>query len=67
MINLLRMISAVTSSFTMIGRYYMRPYGALVVLLTKILSRDIYFLIESTGKYIKDQRNKILCFSEIDF
>lgn len=51
----------------MIGRYYMRPYGALVVLLTKILSRDIYFLIESTGKYIKDERNKILCFSEIDF
>ena len=40
-INLLRMISSITTNFTMIGRYYMRSYGYLVVLLSKTLSRDI--------------------------
>jgi hypothetical protein len=41
MINLLKMITSVTNNFTMIGRYYIRSYGYLVVVLTKALSRDI--------------------------
>ena len=35
---MLKMVVAVSGNFTMIGRYYIKAYGYLVVLLSKALA-----------------------------
>lgn len=66
MINLLKTITSVTNQFTMIGRYYIRSYGYLVVLLTKALSRDIRMYIEATGRYVTTKNCILSCSSSIN-
>ena len=45
MTNLLRTITSITAQFTNIGRYYMKQFGHLVILLSKTFSRDINNLV----------------------
>ena len=65
MVNLLKAISSITFHFTNIGRYYMKPYGHLIVLLSKTLSRDISHLVEATGKYVYSQSSILNCLHKL--
>ena len=65
MTNLLRTITSITAQFTNIGRYYMKPYGSLVVLLSKSLSRDISHLVLATGNYVESQSSLYNCLSKL--
>jgi hypothetical protein len=44
-VNLLKMVVAVSGNFTMIGRYYIKAYGHLVVVLSKALAGCVRGLI----------------------
>ena len=41
LINLLRSVTSFTTHFVMIGRYFMKDYGPLIVLLTEALNNDL--------------------------
>jgi len=41
LINLLKIITGFTHHFTMIGRYFIKDYGVLVILIMKVISKDI--------------------------
>lgn len=41
LINLLRSVTSFTAHFVMIGRYFMKDYGPLIVLLTETLNKDL--------------------------
>jgi len=41
LINLLRSVTSFTNHFVMIGRYFMKDYGPLIVLLTEALNNDL--------------------------
>lgn len=43
-INLLKTITGFSHHFTIIGRYYMKDYGYLVILIMRVLSKDIIIL-----------------------
>jgi hypothetical protein len=58
-VNLLKMIVSITNHFTMIGRYFMRPYGQLVVLLSKTLSRDIDNLVIASSQYVRKAKERV--------
>jgi hypothetical protein len=65
MLNLLRTIGSISSQFTLLGRYYMRSYGHLVVLLSKALSRDISNLVEASSKYVGAQNHLLSCLNVV--
>lgn len=58
MINLLRMITSISVHFTMIGRYYIKAYGQLIVLLIRTLSRDIHLFISLLARFV-DYKQKL--------
>lgn len=51
-VNLLKMVVSVSGNFTMIGRYYIRSYGYLVVLLTKALSNCVRTFLDILSKHV---------------
>jgi len=53
------MIASVASNFTMIGRYFIKPYGCMVVLLSKALSRDIDNLITASGQFVMAEKERV--------
>ena len=53
------MIVSITNHFTMIGRYFIRPYGHLVVLLSKTLSRDIDNLVIASSQYVRKAKERV--------
>ena len=61
MINLMKSIGSITCNFTMIGRYYMKNYGNLIVLITHVLARDINHFNSLIKNYIKAENYKIRC------
>ena len=50
------MIVSVTGNFTMIGRYYIKSYGFLVILLTKTFSNCIRVFMEILSKYVNIEK-----------
>jgi len=41
LINLLKMMAGIVYHFSMIGRYFIKQYGHLVILLTRALASDV--------------------------
>jgi hypothetical protein len=50
------MVVSVTGNFTMIGRYYIKSYGFLVILLTKTFSNCIRAFMQILNKYVNIQK-----------
>ena len=50
------MIVSVTGNFTMIGRYYIKSYGFLIILLTKTFSNCIRVFMEILSKYVNIEK-----------
>lgn len=59
LINYLKLITSITTNFTMIGRYFMTSYGALVVLLTKTLARDINKIMGFLSAFVSQENFKL--------
>ncbi len=47
----------------MIGRYFMRDYGAAVVLLTSALGKDIILYMNALNKYVRSQNYTLSCYT----
>jgi hypothetical protein len=60
MLNHLRLVATVSNNFTMIGRYYMRSYGHLIILLTEVLARDVYKTMNSLKIFVTSWNNKLI-------
>ena len=52
MVNLLKNISGFTLNFTLVGRYYRKCYGGLIILLSEVLSFDIKQSVESINAFL---------------
>lgn len=53
LINLLRSVTSFTNHFVMIGRYFMKDYGPLIVLLTETLNNDLIRYMECLNRFIR--------------
>jgi hypothetical protein len=53
LINLLRSVTNFTNHFIMIGRYFMKEYGALVVFLTEAITKDLIKYMNLLRNYVK--------------
>lgn len=59
LINYLKLVTSISINFTMIGRYFMTSYGALVVLLTKTLARDINKIMGFLSSFVSQENCKL--------
>lgn len=66
MINLLKAITSISNHFTMIGRYFMKQYGHLVVLLIRAMSFDINKFTILLKKYVITQNSLLSCSTSLD-
>lgn len=60
MLNHLRLVATVSNNFTMIGRYYMKSYGHMIILLTEVLARDVYKTMGSLKIFVNTWNNKLI-------
>lgn len=60
MLNHLRLVASVSNNFTMIGRYYMKSYGHMIILLTEVLARDVYKTMGSLKIFVNTWNNKLI-------
>lgn len=44
----------------MIGRYYMKSYGHMIILLTEVLARDVYKTMGSLKIFVNTWNNKLI-------
>lgn len=59
-LNLLKTIASIANQFTMIGRYFIRQYGELVVLLSKTLSRDVDNLVVASNVFVRGAASTVV-------
>ena len=63
LINQLRSVTGITNSFVVIGRYFMREYGGVVVLLTGAFHNDIVSCTSMLRRYVERQNLSLCCYS----
>ena len=49
----MKIISGFTNNFMLIGRYYMKEYGGLIIFLSEILAIDIGANVEAINEYVR--------------
>ena len=64
-INLLKIITGFTNHFTMIGRYFIKEFGILVILIIKVITKDIV-MFSDTLKVLAFHQNCILTCANLE-
>jgi hypothetical protein len=64
-VNFLKSAASVSNGFTFIGRYFLKSYGHLVVLLTKALARDINTMMPLLASFVSKENNRLIGNKEL--